>query len=139
VIDIGTIGAPATAKNVLAVGATENDRPPGSGGYTSYEYGTGSWLPDYSVNPIRDDWVSWSATTNPYAQGMAAFSSRGPAADGRIKPDVVAPGTDILSCRSRVASNSVGWGVAPESTNYVFNGGTSMATPLAAGAAVLMR
>ncbi|MBU4460215.1 MAG: S8 family serine peptidase [Verrucomicrobia bacterium] len=139
VIDTGTVGSPATAKNVLAVGATENDRPPGSGGYTSYEYGTGSWLPDYSVNPIRDDWVSWSATTNPYAQGMAAFSSRGPAADGRIKPDVVAPGTDILSCRSRVASNSAGWGVAPESTNYVFNGGTSMATPLAAGAAVLMR
>lgn len=139
VIDTGTIGAPATAKNVLAVGATENDRPPGSGGYSSYEYGTGSWLPDYPVNPIRDDWVSWSATTNPYAQGMAAFSSRGPAADGRIKPDVVAPGTDIVSCRSRIASNGFAWGVAPESTNYVFNGGTSMSTPLAAGAAVLMR
>jgi hypothetical protein len=139
VIDPGTVGAPATAKNALAVGATENDRPPGSGGYTSYKYGTGSWLPDYSVNPIRDDWVSWSATTNPYAQGMAAFSSRGPAADGRIKPEVVSPGTDVLSCRSRATGAGTGWGVAPESTNYIFNGGTSMATPLAAGAALLMR
>lgn len=138
VIDAGSVGSPATAKNVLAVGATENDRPPGSGGYSSYKYGTGSWEPDYPVNPIHDDWVSWSATTNPYAQGMAAFSARGPAADGRIKPDVTAPGTDILSCRSRVAA-ATGWGVAPESTNYMFNGGTSMATPLAAGAALLMR
>ena len=69
---------------------------------------------------------------------MAAFSSRGPAADGRIKPDLVAPGTDIVSARSR-ASSDTGWGVLGSNTNYCFLGGTSMATPLAAGAATLVR
>lgn len=138
VIDAGSIGSPASAKNVVAVGATENDRPPGSGGYSSYVYGTGSWLPYFPGDPIRSDYISWSATTNPYAQGMAAFSSRGPTADGRIKPDVTAPGTDVISCRSR-ASGGTGWGVVGENTNYAYNGGTSMAAPGIAGAAALVR
>jgi hypothetical protein len=32
--------------------------------------------------------------------GVAAFSGRGPAADGRIKPDILAPGVAINSVRS---------------------------------------
>ena len=33
------------------------------------------------------------------AEQMAAFSSRGPTDDGRIKPDVVAPGVSVKSLR----------------------------------------
>lgn len=57
---------------------------------------------------------------------LASFSSRGPTADGRIKPDVVAPGVFV-------------WTVAPGTLDeYAPVGGTSIAAPLAAGAAALV-
>src|SRR5690606_31361767 len=64
---------------------------------------------------------------------VANFSSRGPTADGRIKPDVVAPGTWILSMRASQAPDNSFWGTF--NSDYAFMGGTSMATPLTAGAA----
>ena len=135
VIDNDSIGAPATAKNVLTVGAAESDRPSGSGGFSSRTYGS-LWPGDYPFAPINGDLVSRSADgTN---QGMAAFSSRGPTDDGRFKPEVVAPGTDIVSVRSRAPGAGTGWGVNAN-TSYTFNGGTSMSTPLVAGAAALVR
>lgn len=127
IVDLYNIGAPATAKNCLTVGATEGYRPSGAG--LDFTYGF-LWPADYPVNPIYSDHVS----NNP--DGMAAFSSRGPVLDGRFKPDIVAPGTNILSTRSSVASGSL-WGVF--NSYYVWSGGTSMSTPLAAGAAALMR
>ena len=135
VVDLASLDAPGSAKNVLTVGASESGRPAGSGGYSSRTYGN-TWLTDYRAPPISTDYISASPTDAP--QGMAAFSSRGPAADGRTKPDIVAPGTDIISARSR-ASSSTGWGVLDSNTNYCFMGGTSMATPLAAGSATLVR
>ncbi len=135
VIDPVSLNAPATAKNVLTVGASESGRPPGGGGKTSATYG-GTWGYSYRVPPISTDYISSSPEGAP--QGIVAFSSRGPTVDGRIKPDVVAPGTDVVSARSR-ASASTGWGVLPGNTNYCFMGGTSMSTPLAAGAAALVR
>ncbi len=135
VVDLNSLDAPASAKNVLAVGAAESGRPAGSGGKTARTY-LSAWPADYPVPPIASDLISSSPAGQP--QGLAAFSSRGPAADGRAKPDVVAPGTDIVSVRSR-ASTDTGWGVLGANTNYCFMGGTSMATPLAAGAATLVR
>ena len=67
---------------------------------------------------------------------LAYFSARGPMPDGRIKPDICAPGTYILSTRSS-KSTANGWGVYDD--NYYYNGGTSMATPLVAGTAALVR
>lgn len=55
---------------------------------------------------------------------IARFSSRGPALDGAVKPDVTAPGVNIRS--------SLPGGV------YASWSGTSMATPHAAGAVVLL-
>lgn len=51
----------------------------------------------------------------------------------------MAPGTNILSARTRAVSAEadIGWGNYND--HYVWMGGTSMATPLAAGAAALMR
>jgi subtilisin family serine protease len=68
---------------------------------------------------------------------LAQFSSRGPTEDGRVKPDLVAPGTFILSTRAEYASDHSFW----ESFNayYAYMGGTSMATPLTAGSAALVR
>lgn len=37
---------------------------------------------------------------SPHAYGVSYFSSKGPTGDGRLKPDLVAPGEKILSCRS---------------------------------------
>jgi subtilisin family serine protease len=135
VIDNGTIAAPGTAKNCLTVGAAESDRPAGSGGYSANTWGGGGF---FLANPIYSDLVStpWDGVH----PGMAAFSGRGPCDDGRIKPEVVAPGTDIISCRSWAPGAGFGWGRYDGwGSNYVFNGGTSMATPLVAGCAALVR
>lgn len=67
------------------------------------------------------------------------FSSRGPTKKGRRKPDLVAPGTHILSTRSSLSKDQ-GWGEFGKATkDYLFNGGTSMATPIVAGCAALVR
>ena len=75
--------------------------------------------------------AEWSAQSGaqyrsegPY---LAAFSSRGPTIDDRIKPDVVAPGV------------TVGAAKAGSISTYVVGSGTSMATPFVAGTAALLR
>ena len=59
----------------------------------------------------------------PHVYGVSYFSSKGPTGDGRMKPDVVAPGERILSCctSARAPNNA---------TNvYIEDSGTSMAAP----------
>jgi len=65
---------------------------------------------------------------NPHTYGTSYFSSRGPTADGRQKPDVVAPGERILSCRYRVGS-----GAPTMEKLYIAMSGTSMAAPHVSG------
>lgn len=133
-IDGHSVGSPGTAKNCITVGASENDRPGffyvGSN-FKFSKYGEG-WPRQFPVKPISTDTMA----ENP--DGLAAFSSRGPTADGRIKPDVVAPGTAILSTRSRATGAGSGWGLS-EDDLYLFEGGTSMATPLVSGCAAVVR
>lgn len=102
----GTVGSPATAKNAITVGASENLRP---------TFGT------YADN----------------INHIASFSSRGYTADGRLKPDIVAPGTYILSTRSALAPNGSFW--ANYNSYYAYMGGTSMATPITTGGVLLLR
>ena len=68
---------------------------------------------------------------------LMSGSSRGPTDDGRIKPDIIAPGGYIRSCRAQEAQDTGGssW----QSTWYLEYTGTSMATPNAAGASALVR
>ncbi len=104
-----TVGSPAVAKNVIATGASQNDR----------------------FNLPIDEFAI-------YADGrdaMADFSSRGPCADGRIKPDLVAPGSWIASLRSVYANDDFAWW--PISDHYMYEGGTSQAGPHVSGAAAV--
>lgn len=124
-----SVSSPATAKNCISVGACESERS----AFDADTYG-GWWPSDYPAAPYRSDPMANSA------EQVAAFSSRGPTQDGRIKPDVVAPGTFILSTRSTmIAPNNMAWSAFPPSRLYFYMGGTSMATPLTAGAVALVR
>ena len=100
-----TIDSPAVAKNVIATGATDNNR------FEFPLYGDGQEV-------------------------MADFSSRGPCEDGRIKPDITAPGTWISSLRSVYANDDNAWG--PISDYYMYQGGTSQAGPHASGACAVV-
>jgi hypothetical protein len=64
---------------------------------------------------------------------VADFSSSGPTTDGRIKPTLVAPGVDIVSCRAWETEMG-----EPVDEYYTMASGTSMSTPYAAGAAALL-
>lgn len=141
VVNPDSIGAPGTAKNCITVGASENYRPT-----VQYEYPSGtcntptwSWFngANFSANPIASDHMANNAN------GMGAFSSRGPCDDTRIKPDVVAPGIFIRSTRTDVNQAYEQWGIcgipAGEQQYYLNMGGTSMSNPLTAGAATLVR
>lgn len=105
-----TINPPGTAKNAITVGSTENYRPSKS----------------TSADNIDE---------------IYSFSSFGPTDDGRIKPDVMAPGTWILSTRLNKSLEAIPstnfWGEHDD--YYTFMGGTSMATPIVAGAGAVLR
>jgi serine protease AprX len=130
VVDWGSMSSPATAKNALTVGACRSSRQ--EGGLASRSYGD-VWPSKFQDPPIKTDRISGDP------QEIAGFSSRGPCDDLRIKPDLVAPGTDILSTRSALAPDSNYWGNYEANNKYAYMGGTSMATPLVSGCAALVR
>lgn len=169
VVDNDSIGAPGTSKNVITIGASENLRPDNwpcdtsltYGSYDVYQTGqTCNSMGGTQQNFLGTAGQRWGFTTEPLnsdvsagnSQQMAPFSSRGPTDDGRIKPDVVAPGTWILSASSTMYQEGYGdpvnprngayqwdgWGM-PYNSEYKYMGGTSMSNPIAAGGATVVK
>ncbi|WP_167973999.1 S8 family peptidase [Streptomyces lonarensis] len=72
-----------------------------------------------------------------HRDSMAGFSSVGPVAgDGRLKPDLTAPGVEIASAAS--PGSTLELVATPVADGYMGLSGTSMATPVVAGAAALL-
>ncbi|KNG48584.1 kp-43 peptidase [Stemphylium lycopersici] len=112
------IGSSSAAKNCITVGATLSVRPNNGRQFTP-----------------------WTKTEKNPAE-VATFSSRGPTKEGRIKPDVMAPGTAILSAASQDlpmrSDLRTEYGTSMDD-GYIFMSGTSMATPLVAGCIAALR
>jgi len=105
-----TIGIPGTARDVVTVGA---------------------YVTKTSWKGIDGQTYGQVDTTLGY---LASFSSIGPTRDGRVKPDIAAPGADIVSARSSAVPSSPS---DPDKYHRVL-AGTSMATPHVAGTIALM-
>lgn len=95
----------------------------------------------------RQNWTASNGSANTFGEnldGVSSFSSRGPRIDGLQKPDLVAPGSGIISMRDRdVQTTADGYwidndGISGGDANYYVVQGTSFAAPVAAGAAVLL-
>jgi serine protease AprX len=124
----GHVGGQAASKNCITVGASVTSRP--SDFKASVDSGGVSKAPPEDASKI------------------AVFSSRGPTAERRAKPDVVSPGTAILSAKSRDKpparrddDNAIRAEKAQNSGDpaWIFLQGTSMATPLVAGCCAVLR
>lgn len=112
------IGSSSAAKNCITVGATQSSRA-----NKNYKFDATS---STAGDPTK----------------VAGFSSLGPTIEKRIKPDVVAPGIAILSASSRdpkiTATQRNTYGPTKDNL-WAFSSGTSMATPLVAGCAAVIR
>ncbi len=71
----------------------------------------------------------------PHTYGVSYFSSKGPTGDGRVKPDLVAPGERITSCAAGKVLEELYGKKPPEGlAYYIDDSGTSMAAPHVSGA-----
>ena len=74
-----------------------------------------------------------STSCSPHQTGISYFSSKGPTGDGRMKPDLVAPGERVISAAAgKLALRAA---QAVPGAQYIENSGTSMAAPHVSGVA----
>jgi serine protease AprX len=69
----------------------------------------------------------------PHIYGVSYFSSKGPTGDGRIKPDLVAPGEKVISCQSAKKLEAAKATAGEIVARYCENSGTSQAAPHVSG------
>jgi subtilisin family serine protease len=108
----------------------------GNSGYGTIRLSTGEEVPTFVELSITDPANTEEAISvgsvhksSPHKYGVSYFSSKGPTGDGRLKPDLVAPGERVISC-------SVHWNDANADSQYEYEekSGTSMAAPHVSGA-----
>lgn len=102
----------------------------GNGGYGWVTLKTGAPVVAAHGSTIADPGNAELAITvgsahrdRPHEYGVSYFSAKGPTADGRLKPDLVAPGERIVSCALAPP------GSPPSAAHYREDSGTSMAAP----------
>ncbi len=108
--------------------------------------GTGNSIISVGAYTSKNSWTSFSGINqqaNDFSNigSIAAFSSKGPTVDGRIKPDITAPGNILASSVSRYDSNFTSTsprtvsGLATGANQWWFGmlEGTSMAAPMVTG------
>lgn len=121
-----TMTIPATAVGVIAAGSFMPPKPTGAA--------TSTWTGDdgttYDQSNINAPGGTGSATND-----FSSFSSLGPTADGRTKPDIVAPGEPIVSTKARGATISSALTVGGQ---HFKEAGTSMSSPHIAGIVALL-
>jgi serine protease AprX len=120
----------------------------GNSGYgtlsTAYTKGWAATLPQTINDPGNADLAITVGSTHreePHTYGISYFSSKGPTGDGRLKPDLVAPGERIISCasaQSRLPAtiskpDGTTSTVAADTYAYKEDSGTSMAAPHVSG------
>jgi serine protease AprX len=118
-----TIGTLSNSKNSLVVGNAGNGTPPTGDAGGGHVY----------------DGVAPNA--------MAASSSRGPAVQNRLRPEVCAPGAQVaMRCPQSMVNNNTCPTAAGASNppylnqpGFAYAGGTSFSTPMVSGAAILLR
>jgi subtilisin family serine protease len=88
-------------------------------------------------NAARAITVGATHRESPHTYGVSFFSSKGPTGDGRLKPDLVAPGERITSCAAGKKLASLPLAKAKrrkKQAAYLDDSGTSMAAPHVSGA-----
>jgi serine protease AprX len=103
----------------------------GNWGYGQVKMGTGEQATVAVVSSITDPANTEAAICvgsvhkrAPHRYGVSYFSSKGPTADGRMKPDLVAPGEKVISCHAH----------PEQGYHYREASGTSAAAPHVSGA-----
>ncbi|GJM15555.1 MAG: hypothetical protein DHS20C13_08820 [Thermodesulfobacteriota bacterium] len=121
--EFSTIGSPASSKNSITVGSCASDRI--RNGIT-----WGQKKPHKFPNPpVSQELISGNPDL------PSANSSRGPTSHDSIKPDVLAPGTCIISARASRGNYSQ----IQDNEYYTEQSGTSMAAPVVSGCAAVLR
>jgi subtilisin family serine protease len=87
-------------------------------------------------NAIHAITVGSTHRSQPHTYGVTYTSSKGPTLDGRLKPDVIAPGERITSAATGALINGIGplQSDEPGIARYMEDSGTSMAAPHVSGA-----
>lgn len=130
----GTIGVPASSPGLIAVGATLNRT---------------SWI-DRAGQGVKV--THFGALTDPPLDSIAYFSGAGPAVDGGMKPDILAPGAYVIGAMARLADPTKNPSSIFASTSFcegngqclvvddhhAVTSGTSMAAPIVSGAIALL-
>jgi hypothetical protein len=120
------VGQPYWRYNATGSMASAGNRPDGISSNDGYDIistnGTSkNILTVGAVNPLA------SGYTRPEGVVISTFSSWGPTDDGRIKPDVVSDGVDVLSS------------IGSSDNAYASYSGTSMASPAVTGSLLLLQ